>query len=80
MATLGKLSPILLGNISNLVKDPVNRALYVGFAQLVRSTSISKDYNDAAILAAIDDLLQFAGKHQTGDHDDEVDYLPPPEP
>lgn len=78
MATPTKLSSHLLGDISNLVKDPANKALYVGLAQLVRSTSISGDYDDDKLLSAIDDLLQLGEKHVVGDHDDEVYYLPPP--
>lgn len=72
MATTTEPSPDLLNGIIHLIKNPNDRALYEGFARLIRSSPLSDKYDDAAILAGMDDILQLGVKHPVNDRTSRV--------
>lgn len=85
MAKNAVLSPGLLNGIFDLVEDATSRELYASFARLIRSSSLSADYDDAAILTGIDRYFHLGEKKSRDgevdeghdDHNDEV-HTPAP--
>lgn len=66
MANNEILSPDLLKGIFDLVEDATNRELYASFARLIRSSSLSAEYDDATIISGIHHYFHL-GEKESGD-------------